>query len=217
VKKTLLLLTVASLAAGATLLYAAEDHRPYRNMKISECTECHRDADVSPNHRVGWNADHRLLAVKADANCAMCHEQSFCQDCHFGGGIDAGLHVSNDRGANYKPKSHRPPSWRFTPRPRSTIRTPAAVPPRLLLLGVPRAVPAAGPDVPVAQERLVGPDGRAQRRQAFHIPPGLVPDLPSELGSSYPPVVGHPCAGGPQEPSHLPGVPRRRGNVPQMP
>ncbi len=106
-KKTLLLLTVASLAAGATLLYAAEDHRPYRDMKISECTECHRDADVSPNHRVGWNADHRLVAVKADAPCAMCHEQSWCQDCHFGGGIDAGLHVANDRGPNYKPKSHR--------------------------------------------------------------------------------------------------------------
>ncbi|MEK6778993.1 MAG: cytochrome C, partial [Candidatus Deferrimicrobiota bacterium] len=70
-KRLYLLLFVASLAAGATALYAAEDHRPYRDMKISECTECHRDADVSPNHRAGWNADHRLLAVKADANCAM--------------------------------------------------------------------------------------------------------------------------------------------------
>ncbi len=106
-KKLFLILTVASLAAGTTLLYAAEDHRPYKTMKIAECSECHRDAEVTPNHQAGWNAEHRLLAIKAESNCSMCHEQSFCQDCHFGGGIDSGLHVSNDRGVNTKPRSHR--------------------------------------------------------------------------------------------------------------
>lgn len=106
-KRILILLFVASLAAGAAALCAADDHRPYREMKIYECTECHRESSVSPNHGVGWNSDHRLLSVKANANCAACHEQSFCQDCHFGGGIDAGLHTSNDRGPNAKPKSHR--------------------------------------------------------------------------------------------------------------
>lgn len=106
-KKISLLLAVASLVAGAAALFAAEDHRPYKDMKVPECTECHRDANVVPNHRAGWNADHRLAAVKADANCASCHEQSSCAECHHGGGVDAGLHVSTDRGPNCKPKSHR--------------------------------------------------------------------------------------------------------------
>jgi hypothetical protein len=106
-KKLLFLSLVVPLAFVATLLYAREDHRAYRNTKIRECTECHRDANVSPNHQAAWNAEHRQVAVKPDAPCADCHEQSFCTDCHFGGGIDAGLHVSQDRGPNYKPKSHR--------------------------------------------------------------------------------------------------------------
>ncbi|MBI5904990.1 MAG: cytochrome C [Deltaproteobacteria bacterium] len=106
-KKPIFLFLVVSLVCSATLLYAREDHRAYSNAKIRECTECHRDANVSPNHQGAWNAQHGVIAVKPDAPCADCHDRSYCTDCHFGGGIDAGLHVSQDRGPNYKPKSHR--------------------------------------------------------------------------------------------------------------
>ena len=106
-KKNLFLFLVASLACGATFLYAGEDHKAYKDLKIAECTECHRGADVTPNHQAAWNEQHRLAAVKADAPCADCHDRSYCADCHFGGGIDAGLHVANDRGPNYKPRTHR--------------------------------------------------------------------------------------------------------------
>lgn len=98
---------VASLALGATLLYAAEDHNAYRTMKIAECTECHRESSVTPNHVGGWNKEHALKASKAGANCATCHDQGFCLDCHKGGGIDADLHASQGRSVNYVPKSHR--------------------------------------------------------------------------------------------------------------
>ncbi|MBF8260326.1 MAG: Cytochrome C [Actinobacteria bacterium] len=81
-KKILFLFLVASLACGATLLYAKEDHKAYRDQKIAECTECHRGADVTPNHLAAWNEQHRR-------------------------GIDAGLHIANDRGPNYKPRTHR--------------------------------------------------------------------------------------------------------------
>ncbi|HEY6009487.1 MAG TPA: cytochrome C [Geobacteraceae bacterium] len=106
-KRTLSFILILGLAAAASLLYAAEDHRPYKAMKIAECTECHQDSGVVPTHLASWNVEHRLHAVKADANCAACHDQSFCQDCHYGGGIDRDLHTSTDRGPNYKPKSHR--------------------------------------------------------------------------------------------------------------
>jgi hypothetical protein len=98
---------VASLALGATALYAAEDHNAYRTKPVGECNECHKDANVAANHAAGWNKEHALLAVKADANCATCHDQAFCLDCHKGGGIDRDLHASTSRGNNYLPKSHR--------------------------------------------------------------------------------------------------------------
>ena len=113
-KKFLLLVFVASLAAGpiglvagAGRLYAKEDHRAYRELKFDECNECHRGENVSPNHQAAWNAEHRVIAVKADAPCADCHDQSYCTDCHYGGGIDRNLHTSTSAGPNYIPKSHR--------------------------------------------------------------------------------------------------------------
>lgn len=112
-RRILLFLAVASLAAGATWLYAVEDHTPYRDMAIPDCNECHRDAGVPPNHEVGWNELHRVVAVKELANCGTCHDQSFCQDCHFGGGTDRSLHVSTTKstGPDYMPRSHRS-DWR---------------------------------------------------------------------------------------------------------
>jgi len=113
VKKTLLTAIVGSLALGAAALLAAtpssarEDHRPYNGMRPAECNECHEGSHVTPNHQSAWNAEHRVIAVKADAPCADCHDQAYCQDCHYGGGITAGLAASNDRGADTKPKSHR--------------------------------------------------------------------------------------------------------------
>lgn len=113
-KRTLILATAASLAAGLALLgagparsLAREDHRIYKGMPIRECRECHLGSGVQPNHAGGWNAGHRLLATKTDANCSECHDQPFCAECHFGGGVDAGLHVSTTRGPDYKPRSHR--------------------------------------------------------------------------------------------------------------
>lgn len=106
-KKLLLMTLVASLALGATLLHAAEDHSAYRDMKVAECTECHRESKVTPNHLVGWNQEHALKASKAGANCSACHDQAFCLDCHKGGGITADLHLSQGRSLNYVPKSHR--------------------------------------------------------------------------------------------------------------
>ncbi|MGE5188578.1 MAG: cytochrome C [Gemmatimonadota bacterium] len=113
-KRLLLIVIVGSLGAAAVALlagteplYAREDHRAYNGMKPAECNECHVGSNVSPNHQAAWNVQHRLIAVKPDAPCADCHDQAYCEDCHYGGGIAADLHKSNDRGPNYKPKSHR--------------------------------------------------------------------------------------------------------------
>lgn len=102
-----LLLAAAALLFLAEAPRAAEDHRPYRSMVVPECNECHREADVTPNHLAGWNTEHARLAGRESNNCAMCHDQGYCADCHQGGAVDARLHVSNVRGADTVPRSHR--------------------------------------------------------------------------------------------------------------
>ena len=74
-------------------------------MEIKECNACHQSNGVTLNHGSFWVKEHRLYAEKDPNNCKDCHMQSFCMNCHFGGGIDADLHRSQS-GPNYMPKSH---------------------------------------------------------------------------------------------------------------
>jgi hypothetical protein len=109
-KKTLAIATVASLVLAATALYAREDHRPYRDAKIPECNDCHAGSSVPPNHVAGWNSEHRLFSVRPDANCADCHEEAFCQDCHYGGGVYANSDLNRPtakRTPDFMPRYHR--------------------------------------------------------------------------------------------------------------
>jgi hypothetical protein len=51
------------------------------------CSECHESQKGAIpyqrfDHRSGWGESHRQEASQAEKLCAMCHEQSFCNDCH---------------------------------------------------------------------------------------------------------------------------------------
>ena len=83
-----------------------ESHKDYAAMKISECNDCHKSEGIAPNHDADWVRGHRLLANKGGGNCAQCHDQAFCLDCHQGGGIDVKLSTMNYQ-RDYIPKSHR--------------------------------------------------------------------------------------------------------------
>ena len=85
---------------------AKESHKDYAEMKISECSECHKGEGVAPNHGAFWVESHKDVANTPGANCNQCHEQSFCLDCHSGGGIDPDLSTRNYQ-RDYIPKSHR--------------------------------------------------------------------------------------------------------------
>lgn len=87
--------------------FAGEDHKGYVDLKHDECSECHKGSGVLPNHGAFWTKEHRLPAQKASANCADCHQQSFCLDCHVGGGIEPDLKRSLSRRGEYMPKTHR--------------------------------------------------------------------------------------------------------------
>jgi len=81
-------------------------HGDFASMTFEECNACHKGQGVSPNHDSDWVRGHRLLAGRSNSKCRECHQQSWCLDCHQGGGSGDDLSVSNF-GRDYKPKSHR--------------------------------------------------------------------------------------------------------------
>lgn len=85
---------------------STESHKEYADMKIADCNSCHKGEGIAPTHNEDWMHAHKTLAKEGQKNCSACHEQSFCLDCHQGGGIDAKLSTKNYR-ADYTPKSHR--------------------------------------------------------------------------------------------------------------
>ncbi len=100
-------ISAALLLSLVCFSFAKEDHRQYNFMKLADCQSCHRASGVMANHGAFWMKEHRLLAQKAANNCADCHQQSFCLDCHQGGGIEPDLRKSLSSRGEYMPRSHR--------------------------------------------------------------------------------------------------------------
>ncbi len=105
--RTVFLSGTLLLLALATLAFARENHRDYRDLKPAECTECHQGSGVIPNHGADWLKTHRLTAQKPSNNCEECHLQSYCLDCHAGGGIGPDPKSSLSRRGEFMPKTHR--------------------------------------------------------------------------------------------------------------
>lgn len=104
----IILLSTAFLVSIACLSFARTDHRDYRATKLGEdCLECHVGSGVINNHGPFFAREHSLLAQKAGNNCADCHEQSYCLDCHKGGNIDTDVRRSLSRRGETMPSTHR--------------------------------------------------------------------------------------------------------------
>jgi hypothetical protein len=101
------IMSAALLLMVICLSHAASDHRAYRNSGLQECRDCHSASGVASNHGPLFVREHRLLAQNAGNNCAQCHDQSFCLDCHKGGNIEADLRKSLSRAGEPMPRSHR--------------------------------------------------------------------------------------------------------------
>ena len=99
-------LMIFAVFLTASAAWSLTAHQDYATMQIKECNACHEGSGATLNHGAMWQKEHRLYAEKFPNNCKDCHQQSFCLDCHQGGGIDRDLHVSTF-GVDYMPKSHR--------------------------------------------------------------------------------------------------------------
>lgn len=91
-------------------------HKEYANLPLKDCNACHKEQGIPLTHDndwagkhhqdSDWMGDHRAAAGKGGTNCSDCHNQSFCNECHTGGGIDIDLRKQTFK-RNYVPKNHR--------------------------------------------------------------------------------------------------------------
>ena len=105
--KVIFLSAAFLLIALVCLSFARTDHRDFKSNKADECKDCHSGSGVMSNHGAFFVKEHKLLAQRAGNNCADCHQQSFCIDCHKGGGIEPDLQRSPSRRGEYMHKTHR--------------------------------------------------------------------------------------------------------------
>ena len=74
------------------------------------CTDCHdaRGEHVAYEnfvHTADFGLKHRAQAYQGEAICAMCHQSSFCNDCHAAG-IELKPSLKN-QGQTFRPMPHR--------------------------------------------------------------------------------------------------------------
>lgn len=86
---SLLLLTLVACTALDSGLGLPVHHLTAAELgeATTQCTGCHdargeKLAFASFNHTATWGQTHRQQALQQEAVCAMCHQTSFCNDCH---------------------------------------------------------------------------------------------------------------------------------------
>jgi predicted small lipoprotein YifL len=109
-----LLLTLLSMVAcsglkTSTTFPARHPTAEELTVEPKNCVECHEGGTEIPYqryvHDADWGRNHRQAAYQGEAICAMCHQTSFCNDCHA---TDAGLKPSEKNDTEpYRSMPHR--------------------------------------------------------------------------------------------------------------
>src|SRR5512138_4035069 len=85
--RAIVTLMMILLAAAAALLACATTgsiplRHPAEVGNMPRCSECHEDAYMTMDHSADWAGRHGLYASQRRNVCGVCHEESFCADCH---------------------------------------------------------------------------------------------------------------------------------------
>ncbi|GAB4390358.1 MAG: hypothetical protein Kow0025_21840 [Thermodesulfovibrionales bacterium] len=75
-------LALALIATFASMgVTDAADKHPIEVEK-AVCSMCHPDKWGENDHTVDWIQSHRFSAARSEQVCNLCHQRSFCADCH---------------------------------------------------------------------------------------------------------------------------------------
>jgi hypothetical protein len=76
------------LTAILVICYACAAHRslarvhPVAFTTAPLCSNCHTDDLAAFSHTSDFNIRHKFLASRKQQVCNLCHQESFCSDCH---------------------------------------------------------------------------------------------------------------------------------------
>jgi hypothetical protein len=88
IKTKIKALILGLLALSGTLLFSCAVHQsvatkhPVEIQGMPQCSECHSDWKAALDHRSDYINTHKFYASQQQQACAVCHEESFCADCH---------------------------------------------------------------------------------------------------------------------------------------
>lgn len=74
------LLTFILYACAHTQSIAAKHPMDVEGMPM--CSDCHTDARGALNHTSDFYTRHKFFAEQSKQTCGVCHNESFCSDCH---------------------------------------------------------------------------------------------------------------------------------------
>ena len=84
-KPTVLFILVTALcvaiAACATTASLATKH-PVDVERMPICSDCHNDGRSALNHTADFSVRHKFYAMQQKGTCMVCHQESYCSDCH---------------------------------------------------------------------------------------------------------------------------------------
>jgi hypothetical protein len=69
---------IAACAKTASL--AARHPMEVEGMPI--CSDCHSDGRAALSHTAEFSFRHKFYAAQQKQTCSLCHNDSFCSDCH---------------------------------------------------------------------------------------------------------------------------------------
>lgn len=80
-------LALLILAACAATYQLPAIHPMELDNKRPVCTDCHEASGEQVtferfNHGLNWGENHRFATYQQEQVCYMCHQQSYCNDCH---------------------------------------------------------------------------------------------------------------------------------------
>ncbi len=84
-KMTMVLLVLVSLLL---MTYACAARRSFPRVhpvefeEAPQCSYCHEDDLAALSHTADFNVRHKFHAAQRKQICNICHQDSFCSDCH---------------------------------------------------------------------------------------------------------------------------------------
>jgi len=84
--RSIILMGMAALFLALLVACAAQQSlalkHPVEVTEMPQCSACHTDGRAALDHVADFITRHKVYASQQSRTCSLCHNESFCADCH---------------------------------------------------------------------------------------------------------------------------------------